>query len=73
LVSAANGKKLGIYRLDVMPTFDGMAAAQGKLYLSTKDGKILCLGAGGGRRLEAVEALKLNARSSKADRVELKN
>jgi hypothetical protein len=71
--SAADGKELGIYRLDVMPTFDGLAAARGKLYLSTVDGKILCLGGGEGRRLDAVAGLKHSARSPTADRIQAKN
>jgi len=42
-VSAAEGKKLAAYRLDSMPVFDGMAAANQCLYLATTDGKVLCL------------------------------
>ncbi len=43
-VSAADGKTLAFYDLGAMPTFDGMAAAQGRLYLSTADGQVVCLG-----------------------------
>jgi outer membrane protein assembly factor BamB len=41
-VSTADGKQL--FRLDLssQPVWDGMAAAYGRLYLSTKDGKLLC-------------------------------
>jgi outer membrane protein assembly factor BamB len=42
-VSAADGKKLAQYPLDGAPTWDGMAAASGRLYLSTMDGKVLCM------------------------------
>ncbi|MCU0913844.1 MAG: PQQ-binding-like beta-propeller repeat protein [Planctomycetes bacterium] len=42
-VSASDGKKMAEYRLDSAPTWDGMAAASGRLYLSTMDGKVLCL------------------------------
>ncbi len=41
-VSAADGKKLGEYRLESPPVWDGMAAANGRLYLSTMDGRVLC-------------------------------
>ena len=46
-VSATDGKGIVTYRLPSMPIFDGMAAAGGKLYFSTKDGKVCCLGATG--------------------------
>ncbi len=42
-VSASDGKKLAEYKLDSAPTWDGMAAASGRLYLSTMDGKVLCM------------------------------
>jgi len=44
VVSAGDGKTLAEYKLDSAPTWDGMAAAAGRLYLSTMDGKVLCLG-----------------------------
>ncbi|MBN1420905.1 MAG: PQQ-binding-like beta-propeller repeat protein [Planctomycetes bacterium] len=61
-VSAADGRKLAAYRLDGAPTFDGMAAAGGRLYLSTMDGRIICLGAGGGQPLPAAPDLTVTAR-----------
>ena len=45
-VSAADGKALQDYRLDSPPVFDGMAAANGRLFLTTEDGQVLCLGDG---------------------------
>ena len=42
-VSAADGQKLGQLQLDAPPVFDGMAAAGGRLYLTTQAGKVLCL------------------------------
>jgi len=42
--SAEDGRCLAAYELGRMPTFDGMAAAGGRLYLTTIDGKVLCLG-----------------------------
>jgi outer membrane protein assembly factor BamB len=44
VVSASDGKKLAEYKLDTVPVWDGMAAANGRLYLSTMDGRILCMG-----------------------------
>ena len=43
IVSAADGKTLSECELPAMPVFDGLAAANGRLYLSTLDGKVLCL------------------------------
>jgi hypothetical protein len=43
-VSAADGKIQAQHSLEAAPVFDGMAAAGGRLYLATLDGKILCLG-----------------------------
>ena len=42
-VSAADGKKLAECKLDSLPVFDGLAAADGRLYLSTTDGKLACM------------------------------
>jgi hypothetical protein len=42
-VSAADGKTLAKYEFDGIPVFDGLAAAQGNLYLSTSRGEVLCL------------------------------
>ncbi|NQT36483.1 MAG: PQQ-binding-like beta-propeller repeat protein [Planctomycetes bacterium] len=41
-VSPADGKKQAEYRLDSAPVFDGLVAADGRLYLSTADGNVLC-------------------------------
>ncbi len=43
--SAADGKKLGSRKLASPPVFDGMAVAGGRLYLSTRDGKLRCFSA----------------------------
>jgi hypothetical protein len=45
-VSTADGQTLARRRLDAPPTWDGMAAASRRLYLSTVDGKVLCLAEG---------------------------
>lgn len=47
VLAAADGQPLAAYELGATPTFDGMAAAYGRLYLTTLDGRVLCLGAGG--------------------------
>jgi outer membrane protein assembly factor BamB len=43
-VSAEDGRTLADYELTSAPVFDGMAAANGRLYLSTKIGKLVCMG-----------------------------
>jgi outer membrane protein assembly factor BamB len=43
-VSPTNGERLADYTLTSPPVYDGMAAANNRLYISTMDGKILCLG-----------------------------
>ena len=40
--SAADGSKLAEYKLEVLPVWDGMAAAYGKLFISNQDGSIEC-------------------------------
>ena len=52
-VAKRDGAKQAAYRLESPPVFDGMAAAGERLYLSTLDGKVLCLGRGEGQPLES--------------------
>jgi hypothetical protein len=52
-VSRDGGKKLAAYRLDVVPRFDGLIAAKGRLYLSTQRGEVLCLSGVRGPELPA--------------------
>lgn len=42
-ISASNGEKLAEYKLDHVPILDGMAAANGRLYLAMKNGRVLCM------------------------------
>ncbi len=42
--SAADGKKLAEYKLDAAPSWDGLAAADGRLYVSLSDGTVMCMG-----------------------------
>ena len=41
-VSAEDGSKIQEMKLDVLPVFDGMIAAGGRLLMSTVDGKVVC-------------------------------
>ena len=42
-ISASDGRELAQYQLDSSVVFDGMAASYGQLYISMKDGSLLCL------------------------------
>lgn len=42
-VSAADGKRLAEIKIDSPPTWDGLIAAYGKLYMATMDGRVVCL------------------------------
>jgi len=44
ICSAKDGSKLAEYALSSPVRWDGMAAASGRLYLSTTDGRIVCMG-----------------------------
>ncbi|MHB8900856.1 MAG: outer membrane protein assembly factor BamB family protein [Thermoguttaceae bacterium] len=42
--SASTGEELAQYSLDAPPAWDGLAAANGMLFLSLADGRIVCMG-----------------------------
>lgn len=42
--AAGDGRKLGEYRLESPPVFDGMAVAKGNLLISCLDGSVVCMG-----------------------------
>jgi len=42
VVSATDGRKLFECKLKAPPVFDGMSAANGRVYLATRDGKLTC-------------------------------
>lgn len=44
VVSAKDGQTAATYDLESPPVFDGMAAAGGRLYVSTKSGQVVCIG-----------------------------
>ena len=43
-VSKAGGEKVTAFRLAHAPVFNGLAAAQGRLFMATLNGKVVCLG-----------------------------
>ncbi len=45
VMSGADGAKIAEYKLGAPPVWDGMAAAGGRLYLATADGKVTCMAA----------------------------
>ena len=44
VVSASDGAKLSECKLDAMPVFDGISAANGKIFIALKDGTVQCWG-----------------------------
>ena len=44
IVSAKTGKTIADIKVDALPTWDGMAAANRKLFFSTTDGRVICFG-----------------------------
>lgn len=67
-VDAADGRAIAAYRLDVAPVFDGLAAANGRLFLSTLDGQVLCAGGDGQRPLSPADSAVVVPRGADADR-----
>ncbi len=45
-INKGDGKQIGTLKLDSAPVFDGLIATGGRLYMSTLDGKVICLGSG---------------------------
>ena len=43
VVSAATGETLSEVRLESPPVWDGLAAAEGKLYMSSLNGQVVCM------------------------------
>ncbi len=43
VVSTADGRRLAEVALEAPPVFDGLAAARGRLYLATADGRLTCM------------------------------
>jgi outer membrane protein assembly factor BamB len=45
VLSLADGKRAADFDLDVMPAYDGLAVANGRVYVSLRDGSVACFGA----------------------------
>ena len=43
-VSAKDGRQLAEFELEAAPAWDSLAVAKGKLYMSLRDGTVVCLG-----------------------------
>jgi len=54
VLAKADGSILARYALDTVPVFDGMAVAGGRVYVSTVDGRVLCLSGPGRTVLKKV-------------------
>ena len=61
-VSRDDGKKLAAYRLDFVPRFDGLIAANGRLYVSTLGGEVVCLSGAQGQPLPPAKDVVVVAR-----------
>ncbi len=61
-VSRDDGEKLAAYRLDFVPRFDGLIAANGRLYVSTLSGEVICLSGTQGQPLSPAEDVVVAAR-----------
>jgi hypothetical protein len=44
-LSAPDGKTIAKQKLEALPIFDGMIVADGRLYLCTEQGEVICMGA----------------------------
>jgi outer membrane protein assembly factor BamB len=53
-MSKTDGQLLARYRLDTIPVFDGLVAAAGRLFVSTVDGRVLCLSDAAAERLPRI-------------------
>jgi len=61
-VSRDGGEKLASYNLDFVPRFDGLIAANGRLYISTLSGEVLCLSNEQGWPLSPAEQVVITSR-----------
>jgi hypothetical protein len=50
VLSKKNGSKLAQYSLETLPVWNGMAAANGRVLISMKNGKLVCMGRYAGKR-----------------------
>ena len=61
-VSRDGGEKLATYRLEFVPRFDSLIAANERLYLSTVDGEVRCLSGAAGQPLSPANDVIVAAR-----------
>jgi outer membrane protein assembly factor BamB len=54
-LTKADGKPAARFALDTIPVFDGMAVADGRLFMATVDGRVLCLAADGTGALKPLD------------------
>lgn len=59
VMAKKDGKLLARYALDSAPVFDGLAVADGKVFVSTLDGRVLCLSGPSGSPLKGVPLKKV--------------
>jgi len=60
-VAKTDGERQAAFRLDSAPVFDGIAAADGRLYMAMLDGTLVCLSGQSGKRLESAPEVQLSA------------
>ncbi len=60
LVGKADGTVKARHKLDTIPVFDGMAAAHGRLFMSTVDGRLLAISAAGIAALPSLKSQPLH-------------
>lgn len=65
-VNAADGTIQSGYRLATTPVFDGMASADGRLYIALSDGTVNCLGSEG-KPLEQIAAAEIAQYNANAE------
>lgn len=55
VMAKAGGQVIRRYGLDTIPVFDGMAAARNRVFMTTVDGRVLCLSGDGESSLPKIE------------------
>jgi len=65
-VAPDSGERLAAYRLDSLPRFDGLIAAQSRLYATTVDGRVQCFDPEKGETLPAASDVTLTPRPADA-------
>ena len=66
-VSKADGQPVARYSLDTIPAFDAMAAADGRLFMCSVDGRVICLGADGRKSLDSLDGAPIRVAYDKPE------